>query len=229
MSEPRSAGLNAAAVTVEVGAHGARSHGRLLGVGLHASSVPVVVCADELVEVGWRGGPTRARGLAIRAGVVHELGARGAVTLWYLEPGVLEWSSKPVSVLSASQRRWLSRHGKALLDGRPASRGVVHPAVPQVLRALRDAPERSVASLASLVELSPSRLRHVFRDETGVNVSRYRWWLRLRVAATAMREGRSLTEAAHEAGFSDAAHFTRTFRRTFGFPPSRLLAAANWR
>jgi AraC-like DNA-binding protein len=35
-------------------------------------------------------------------------------------------------------------------------------------------------------------------------------------------EGKSLTEAAHQAGFSDSAHFSRTFKRTFGLPATTL-------
>jgi AraC-like DNA-binding protein len=35
--------------------------------------------------------------------------------------------------------------------------------------------------------------------------------------------GHSLTEAAYQGGFADAAHFSRTFRRMFGLPPSQLL------
>ena len=38
-----------------------------------------------------------------------------------------------------------------------------------------------------------------------------------------MTRGSSLTDAAVEAGFADAAHFTRTFRGHFGIPPSALL------
>ncbi|HEB91668.1 MAG TPA: helix-turn-helix domain-containing protein, partial [Deltaproteobacteria bacterium] len=32
----------------------------------------------------------------------------------------------------------------------------------------------------------------------------------------------SLSEAAHHAGFSDASHFTRPFRKTFGLAPSQI-------
>jgi AraC-like DNA-binding protein len=34
--------------------------------------------------------------------------------------------------------------------------------------------------------------------------------------------GGSLTDAAHEAGFADSAHLSRTFRRMFGVAPSSL-------
>jgi len=37
-------------------------------------------------------------------------------------------------------------------------------------------------------------------------------------------EGHNLTTAAHDAGFADSAHFTRTFVKMYGAPPSRLLS-----
>ena len=44
-------------------------------------------------------------------------------------------------------------------------------------------------------------------------------------AAITVREepGRSLTEAAHSAGFYDSAHFSRTFHAMFGMPPSAVF------
>ena len=41
-------------------------------------------------------------------------------------------------------------------------------------------------------------------------------------ALEAYAEGRSLTESAHHAGFSDSAHFSRVFRRYFGLPATTL-------
>jgi AraC-like DNA-binding protein len=35
--------------------------------------------------------------------------------------------------------------------------------------------------------------------------------------------GKSVVDAAYAAGFSDAAHFTRTFRRMIGAPPRQVL------
>lgn len=91
--------------------------------------------------------------------------------------------------------------------------------------ALRAAPSLTTASLARIVGLSESRLRHLVLEQLGVPLVRVRWWLQMRVVAKTLARGVTLTEAAHEAGFSDAAHFTRTFRRMFGFAPSTLLSA----
>ncbi|MFM9935228.1 MAG: helix-turn-helix domain-containing protein, partial [Novosphingobium sp.] len=75
---------------------------------------------------------------------------------------------------------------------------------------------------AESVALSPSRARHVFVAHTGLPFKTYVLWLRIERAVALYAEGSSLTEAAHAAGFADSAHFSRTFRRTFGLPAAGL-------
>ena len=43
--------------------------------------------------------------------------------------------------------------------------------------------------------------------------------------ARVIADGRSLTHAAHEAGFASSAHLSTAFRAMFGLAPSSLLAA----
>jgi AraC-like DNA-binding protein len=80
----------------------------------------------------------------------------------------------------------------------------------------------SLAGASAGVHLSPSRLRHLFVEQTGLAFKTYLLWLRLVSAVTFYSEGKSLTEAAHLAGFSDSAHFSRVFKRTFGLPATTL-------
>jgi AraC-like DNA-binding protein len=80
----------------------------------------------------------------------------------------------------------------------------------------------SLASASAGVHLSPSRLRHLFVEQTGLAFKTYLLWLRLVSAVALYSEGKSLTEAAHAAGFSDSAHFSRIFKRTFGLPATTL-------
>jgi AraC family transcriptional regulator len=84
-----------------------------------------------------------------------------------------------------------------------------------------DAPV-SLADAAGVSDLSESRLRHLFVEQTGLPFKTYLLWLRLTRALEAFASGRSLTEAAHASGFSDSAHLSRTFRRMFGVAPSAL-------
>jgi AraC family transcriptional regulator len=59
-------------------------------------------------------------------------------------------------------------------------------------------------------------------EHTGLPFRTYLLWLRLTKAVGVFAGGRSLTEAAHEAGFADSAHFSRTFRRMFGTQAAAL-------
>lgn len=80
----------------------------------------------------------------------------------------------------------------------------------------------SLADAAAHVALSPSRARHLFVAQTGLPFKTYSLWLRIEMAVSLYAAGSSLTEAAHEGGFADSAHFSRTFRRTFGLPAAGL-------
>jgi AraC-like DNA-binding protein len=97
----------------------------------------------------------------------------------------------------------------------------------EAIRCMRDAPDRAhrLSELGKHAGLSPSRFLHLFKAETGVPLRRYRIWNRIGAASRAIAEGRSLTEAAHGAGFASSAHFSTAFRDMFGMMPSELFAA----
>jgi AraC-like DNA-binding protein len=106
--------------------------------------------------------------------------------------------------------------------GPPSGR---HPAVRRVLRQLRQAPpdsDFSLAALAALAGLSTGRFMHAFTETVGIPLRPYLRWLRLERAGAALSAGASLGEAAYGAGFADAAHMARTFRRMFGVTPSEI-------
>ncbi|MEO6917854.1 MAG: AraC family transcriptional regulator [Collimonas sp.] len=84
----------------------------------------------------------------------------------------------------------------------------------------------SGAELAASVHLSASRFTHLFRQQTGLSLSRYLLWSRLMAAVDAVARGDNMTHAAHGAGFADLAHMSRTFRNTFGVVPSELQKMA---
>lgn len=83
----------------------------------------------------------------------------------------------------------------------------------------------TLAQVSEAVHLSPSRLRHVLVEETGTTFRGLVLWLRILRALEVTRDGRSWTEAAHQAGFADSAHLSRTFRRMFGVSPATVVRA----
>lgn len=98
---------------------------------------------------------------------------------------------------------------------------VVDPRIERTVDALwRSERAVSLAEAAADVALSPGRFRHLFVEQTGQSFRTYQLWLRLQRAVEAIGNGAAATEAAHAAGFSDAAHLTRTFRKMMGIAPS---------
>ena len=68
--------------------------------------------------------------------------------------------------------------------------------------------------------ISACRLSHLFSEQAGVSLRSFVLWRKIMWAIGLLGSGRSLTEIAHESGFSDSAHFSRTFQKTLGIPPS---------
>lgn len=79
------------------------------------------------------------------------------------------------------------------------------------------------ADVAASLNLSESRFLHLFRDQMGIAWRPYLLWRRLLCAVNSMSRGCSATAAAHEAGFSDSAHLSRTFSRSFGLSIRQAL------
>jgi AraC-like DNA-binding protein len=74
--------------------------------------------------------------------------------------------------------------------------------------------------VASDACLSPGRFRHLFVEQTGMGLRPYVLWRRFMHVWELIMAGASLSHAAHEAGFADSAHLTRTSQRMIGVAPS---------
>jgi len=79
--------------------------------------------------------------------------------------------------------------------------------------------------LARLVNLSSSRLRHLFKDQTGLSFATYIRLLRLR-RAKEMLENTFLNvkEIMFTIGIKDESHFVRNFKEMYGLPPAKYRA-----
>lgn len=82
-------------------------------------------------------------------------------------------------------------------------------------------------ALAASVNLSPSRLRHLFKDETGLTPAQYLKHLRLK-RAKELLEGSflRLKEVMPLVGINDESHFVRDFKKAHGLPPRRYGSTA---
>ena len=78
-----------------------------------------------------------------------------------------------------------------------------------------------IKTLATLVNLSPSRFRHLFKQETGTSPAQYLKEYRLRKAEKMLRTTfLSVKQVLKHVGLGSNAHFVRDFRKKYGLTPT---------
>lgn len=70
--------------------------------------------------------------------------------------------------------------------------------------------------------LSETRFLHLFKEKTNLNFRRYQLWNKM-IKSLPYLKTHSITETAHQFGFTDSSHYTRTFKETFGLNPKFLF------
>lgn len=81
----------------------------------------------------------------------------------------------------------------------------------------------AAATLAEQANVSLSQLERLFAQQVGLPVRRLVLWRRLRLAMALLLSGHNVTAAAHEAGFADSAHLSRSLKKIFGVTASQGL------
>jgi transcriptional regulator GlxA family with amidase domain len=93
----------------------------------------------------------------------------------------------------------------------------------KVLESLEDDPAKSVSELATLVNLSSSRLGHLFKRQMGVDLSHFLANGRLEKAAELLRQTElSVKEIAVRVGYHHSSSLDRGFQNKFGVPPAHF-------
>jgi AraC-like DNA-binding protein len=216
----------------------------------HAMHIVLAVNGELSIRVRDSAAMT-ACGVLTAPDVAHALDAQGReVLLVFLDPeseaGASLFSAidGDVRLISAEERdrllegaaplaimttgfgdEWTRRAAQTLGGAELGARKRLHPRVRKALGILRgdlEVTDASLEALARAVELSPGRLIHAFTASIGIPLRPYVQWLKVQRAAGAIVAGMPLAQAAHAAGFADAAHMSRTFRRMFGVTPSAL-------
>ena len=94
--------------------------------------------------------------------------------------------------------------------------------IADILRLIANDPMTDVAALAKAVELSESRLRHLFHEIVGTALGRFLHDAKLDVAADLLvHTHERVCQIGYRCGFPDGGHFIKCFRERFGMPPAR--------
>jgi len=86
------------------------------------------------------------------------------------------------------------------------------------------------AALAAQVNLSPSRFRHLFKQETGTTLGQYLKEVRLRRAAKLLRTTfLTIKQILKQVNLGSNAHFVHDFRKLYGITPTAYRRTAKRR
>lgn len=198
----------------------------------HRHFAAQAVFSDQPARLLDSGGAlVEGRCLLIEPDVPHRLLPSPAAELCYVEPTVafgppdtLRARIPGDAVIVSGPRGalfwngWMTRAARPAIDRRIAKGlGRIDDLLP--LGTVR------LADLGEYVPLSIGRFRHLFAAETGMPFQRYILWRRLRLAFDRLLDGSNVTDAAHDAGFADAAHFARTMKSMFGIRAGDIFPA----
>lgn len=211
-----------------------------LGLAPHRNAATTVAVALEhpfTLSIARAGGTLAAddagthMAALIPSNTLHRLSAHGPMLFLYLDALCDDVQALMRVDLYAARTRLL--HDDAIdldVDRIAVALGVAEkPALDaclaEVVRQLDRRPQDfvRVEQAARMAGLSPSWFQARFRRAVGMPFRRYRLWRRMAVAASALADGSTLTEAAHVSGFASSAHFSAVFREMFGLSPSSLL------
>ena len=212
----------------------------------HAHHATQIMIANEQLElINNHGEHVRGQQIIVPADAPHRItnGAKRGIALFldprttlgvHAERRAVGWVPGPTLDTSRdfherSLEDQVFEVSAALLVDRPVT--ITRPTHPSVARALELLPLMishgtvTTADVAERVDISVSRLTHLFTEQVGWPLRRYVLWLRLMRAVERVADGDDLTTAAHTVGFSDSAHLTRTANAMFGLGPSELRRA----
>ena len=101
--------------------------------------------------------------------------------------------------------------------------------VAAVLSLIHKQPGIDIQALSTSVNVSPSRLRHLFRLEMAIPLGKYLREYRLdRARGLLETTFLSVKQVSQACGFNDAKHFTRQFRKSFCVSPAGYRRAATF-
>lgn len=210
----------------------------------HHPAVQVALGLDGPLELTTADGRTRrCRAVAVAGGTRHALRCRAGATSMslYLRPETALGAGMHAravdgvwiadDAVSPSIATVFAEHGLEAAAGRligdlraDTPPRAPHPQVRQAVDLIRADPAHraDLVSIARAVALSPDYLGRLFKEQTGTSFSATTRWIRLVAGQSHLRDGRSVTDAAHSAGFTDGAHANRACWELLGGSPREL-------
>lgn len=226
-------------------------HGYNLSFRAHANHAVKILIGEDAISVSLDHAQVKMQGAIIKANTLHKVkGGKGLLISLFINSHskvgrainnlvknrVLKLGGNTAGKLLKYFNEALDSHLtepdieafllETLLDNNILeSAAVLDDRIINVLDCIRSSSNYNVkfADLVAISGLSESRLIHLFKKEVGVTIRKYILWCRVQKALKAIASGSNIKQSASLAGFTDAAHFSRTVASMFGLSPSSLL------
>jgi AraC-like DNA-binding protein len=200
---------------------------------LHSNAVPCIVFGrDRAVSVESQCGVVTGTAIQVDANWDHVVNFHGgAVDVIYLETQLrdteTEFGARPVSkttlrILEENGENWSPDIASVLLDVLGHQKPSADRGISEIQRRIAVDPmiRLSESEASQIARLERTTMLRRFKRQTGMTFRAYKNWTALKHATRLVIGGEQIGCAGLDAGFADAAHFSRQFRSTFGLTPS---------
>lgn len=139
----------------------------------------------------------------------------------YSDPDLHKHNAAHIIISLDGKIEIMTSSEKKLCRGIVIPSGVMHTANTDKNRVLIFLFDNTTA-VANHIFLSEGRFSHIFKEQVGMTFSTYLIYQRIMKTYTEIINGKSITEASIEAGFSSSTHFAETNKRSFGLSASTI-------
>ena len=211
----------------------------------------VIVSVKDKMKVTIAGSEHWCRGTMIPSGVLHKIETHGSPVLVFLYDSTTNVAKhiqqirdidaeKCVNIISQYEKFGISNNKteyskmeKCILDqvGLDVLNGsITDDRIVTAMKYIRENGNLNMTckAVADTVFLSEGRFSHLFKEQVGMTFASYVIYQRILRAYVDVIHGKTVTEAAIEAGFSSSAHFADVNRRVFGMSISNISRDLNY-
>lgn len=205
------------------------------------TAAQIIISVGSELEVEINGVRMLCQGIAIPSNMVHRIHTHGNIALVFLYDSTTDVAKqvKDIQVIPAiACERMISAYNVFQQGGMPDKYKTLNTCLLDylnVIEAQSDVRDERITKairyirtnlsgkllcqeVADAVCLSQSRFSHLFRAQVGMTFASYVIYQRILYVYAAVFEGKSITEAIIDAGFSSSSHFADVHRRVFGLP-----------
>lgn len=206
----------------------------------------IMVSIDGTMRVASRNVEYVCRGIVIPSGIYHEVDTFGKNVLVFLYDSTTTVSKQIKEIRSISEECceaivevYLAFEQRcnaedyygfendvlAHLGFETSISSEIDERIVSVMKYIRSRITEEISSeeCAKNAHLSQSRFSHLFKEQVGMTFAAYVVYQRILYVYYEIFHGRSITEAALEAGFSSSSHFADVNRRVFGISASGII------